>query len=161
MVKMYEKSIGSYVKSFGILLYFVYKVMMDFKLQTEGSIGYIVTNFPLFLSVSERGQWENISIIYMLVHPPLLQICVGGWVFRWVLRGFPCVCTCLIARRTLTLDCPSPGYHLFFASPDRTLTDLRIVECVPESYCPVPIQQTNTSWGRRWKSAFFALWLIC
>jgi len=53
---MYEKSIGSYVKSFGILLYFVYKVMMDFKLQTEGSIGYIVTNFPLFLSVSERGQ---------------------------------------------------------------------------------------------------------
>jgi len=42
------------------------------------------------------------------------------------------VCTCLIARRTLTLDCPSPGYHLFFASPDRTLTDLMIVECVPK-----------------------------
>jgi len=42
MVKIYEKSIGSYVKSFGIILYFVYKVMVDSKLQTEVPICYIV-----------------------------------------------------------------------------------------------------------------------
>jgi len=42
MVRMYEKSIGSYVKSIGIILYFVYKVMIDFKLRTEVPICYIV-----------------------------------------------------------------------------------------------------------------------
>jgi len=43
MVKVYEKSIGSKpIKSIGIILYFVYKVMVDSKLQTEVPICYIV-----------------------------------------------------------------------------------------------------------------------
>jgi len=57
MVKMYEKSIGFYVNSFGIILYYVYKVMIDFQLQTEVPICYIVIKFVIF-SVYPSGVSE-------------------------------------------------------------------------------------------------------
>jgi len=57
MVKMYEKSIGFYVNSFGIILYYVYKVMINFQLQTEVPICYIVIKFVIF-SVYPSGVSE-------------------------------------------------------------------------------------------------------